>query len=403
MNWKLCSRTGRSCFWIIGLLAIGSLAGAANSISRSFASKPIFVSDIAGSVQVTSNGVGQTLQLESLLALPANVVTGRDGVLAIRQEKTTVSIAPDSHIEIPEAAYDGQLIARMVQHRGNAFYDVATRDVEKLRVETPYLVAVVKGTQFNVSVQGTTSTISLFEGRLEIRSPDGGDVIELNAGEIAMRSANDTSIRVLRMDEDALPTPDAGTAAARPAGAAGGAGFNVGGDLLPGDGTLALSAPEPGVTLSLDEMLPAQELDAGLLAGVTLDKGIDLGGAGVDLGLDTGVDLGAGTVDLGLDTGVDLGGASVDLGLDTGVDLGAGTADLGLDTGVDLGDAGVDLGLDTSVDLSLDAGLDVDASLDLGVVEIDVTVGETDSDAGGLLLDILPETDTGGGLLNRLF
>ncbi|HVJ29627.1 MAG TPA: FecR domain-containing protein, partial [Gammaproteobacteria bacterium] len=69
----------------------------------------------------------------------------------------------------------------MVQRRGNVFYDVAPRDLGKLRVETPLLVAVIKGTQFNVAVQPDSTTISLFEGRLEIRTPDNNDVVQLNA------------------------------------------------------------------------------------------------------------------------------------------------------------------------------------------------------------------------------
>ena len=89
-----------------------------------------------------------------------------------------------------------------MQHRGNVFYDVAPRDVGKLRVETPLLVAVIKGTQFNVAVQEDSTTISLFEGRLEIRTPDDSDVVQLNAGEIAIRSRADGSIRVVGMDDE---------------------------------------------------------------------------------------------------------------------------------------------------------------------------------------------------------
>ncbi|MBN1237959.1 MAG: FecR domain-containing protein, partial [Gammaproteobacteria bacterium] len=144
--------------------------------------------------------------------LPAHIETGGDGTLGLQQSQTHISIAPNSEIEIPAAASDGQLIARLVQWRGNVFYDVEQRGIEKLRVETPHLVAVVKGTQFNVATQGDTTTVSLFEGRLEIRTPDGGDVVEIEAGEIAIRSAQDAAVRVLRMDAAALPAASAVTA-----------------------------------------------------------------------------------------------------------------------------------------------------------------------------------------------
>ena len=143
-------------------------------------------------------------------------MTGNDGTLGLTQAGTNITVSNDTDIEIPAEAVDGNLVARLVQHRGNVFYDVAPRDVGKLRVETPLLVAVIKGTQFNVAVQEDSTTISLFEGRLEIRTPDGSDVIQLNAGEIAIRSRTDGAIRVVGMDDDrvAAPRPAAGRAVA---------------------------------------------------------------------------------------------------------------------------------------------------------------------------------------------
>ena len=60
------------------------------------------------------------------------------------------------------------------------------RGARRLRVETPYLVAVIKGTQFNVAVTADSSTVSLHEGRLEILATEENiPAIELNAGEVA--------------------------------------------------------------------------------------------------------------------------------------------------------------------------------------------------------------------------
>jgi hypothetical protein len=388
-------------------------------------------------------GVAREVRRDTTVELPARIVTGGDGALGIRQSGTQVSIGSNSDVEIPEAAEDGQLVARLVQHRGNVHYDVETRPVRKLRVETPFLVAVVKGTQFTVVVQNDTTTISLFEGLLEVRTPDGSDVIELNAGEIAIRSSADATIRVLGMDDDTVPAPqaNAGIVAVGNSGTAGnllGNAPRLGGDLAVGlgDVTVAIgtqitTGAEPsaglGVDLGLDEGLGAGGLEATVDLGagaagaaldprldlgagsadLGLDAGADLGAASADIGLDAGVDLGAGTVDLGLDTGIDLGGASADLGLDAGVDLGAGSVDVGLDTGVDLGGASADLGLDTGVDLgggSVDVGLDT--GLDVGGTEIDLGVDLSLED--GIDLDIGlsggdSDTDGGrGGLLGRI-
>src|SRR5690606_16370888 len=156
---------------------------------------------------------------DSVLDVPARIVTGGDGRLGLRQSQTAISIAPNSDVEIPEDARRGQLIARLIQRKGNVFYDVESRKIEKLRVQTPFLVAVVKGTQFNVAVQANATTISLFRGELEIRTPDGADVVELHAGEIALRMSGEAAIRVVPMNGDRAQVPGdrAQTPAARTA------------------------------------------------------------------------------------------------------------------------------------------------------------------------------------------
>ena len=96
-----------------------------------------------------------------------------------------------------------------MQPRGNAFYNIGKREGRKLRVETPYLVGVVKGTQFNVAAQDDSTTISLFEGLLEIRASDDSAVVDIKAGEIASRRRGDKGIGVMKMDSGKAPPPRA--------------------------------------------------------------------------------------------------------------------------------------------------------------------------------------------------
>jgi len=344
-------------------------------------------------------------------------------MLGITQAGTNITVSNDTDIEIPAEAGDGNLVARLVQHRGNVFYDVAPRDTGKLRVETPLLVAVIKGTQFNVAVQQDSTTISLFEGRLEIRTPDGSEVIELNAGEIAIRSRVDETIRVVGMNDDRV-------AAARPAtGPAVDAraqldtpSLNVqggervvdvavrtpGADSKPsaglpgGDAVVAISggltAANVAVTTSLDAAVA--KVDAGIGANIDLaagrvdvglDTGVNVAGVGADIGLDAALDLGGGNVDVGLDTGVTVGGAGADLGLDTAIDLGAGSVDLGANADLDVGGL-VDLGLDAGLDLG-NGTVDLDADLNLGGT-VDLVL-DTTTDLGNTL-DLGATLDLGG-------
>ena len=98
------------------------------------------------------------------------------------------------------APLEDGLVERIIQIRGNAFYSIGKRTGTRLRVEAPYLVAVIKGTQFNVAAQEDSTTIALFEGHLEVRASDDSDVVDLDAGEIAIRRRNDVSISVLRLN-----------------------------------------------------------------------------------------------------------------------------------------------------------------------------------------------------------
>jgi hypothetical protein len=393
------------------------------------------VTAVAGDVAFTMAGSAVTVTPDTTVLLPARIVTGRDGSVGLTQAGTKVSVANDTDVEIPAEAVDGNLIARLVQHRGNVFYDVAPRDLGKLRVETPFLVAVIKGTQFNVAVDEDGTTISLFEGSLEIRTPDDSDVIQLNAGEIAIRSLIDDSIRIVGMDDErvAIPPPAAAAAddSATPStpandnvavadadidvrGATQGA---VVGDAAAAransDEAVAVEAVKPrGVRLDA-EIRAGVDLAAGrpsvvntvIDAGARSDIGIDLEGGIVAVGRLTEVDaldVRGDVGDVRLDAGVEL---DIDAGdrLDPGVELDIDTGDR-LDPGVELdidpGDAGADLRIDSGLDL--DGVLDAEPSLDLNIIvdtgadltldtgSLDITL---DAAGGGLDLDV----DVGAG------
>jgi hypothetical protein len=411
-------------------LAAAASSHAGSSDVRHVDASRISVTAVGGDVDFTMAGNSVTVEPDTTVLLPARIVTGHDGTVGLTQAGTNVSVASDTDVEIPAEAVDGNLIARLIQRRGNVFYDVAPRDLGKLRVETPLLVAVIKGTQFNVAVQPDSTTISLFEGRLEVRTPDSSDVVQLDAGEIAIRSVVDGAIRVVGMNDERAAAPRAARAAvaARTAPAESALGTRT---TLAGDAVVArVDARDPSVTkptiaVGAEAVAPAPlAIDARAAVGsvvldVGLDAEVDVGRAAVDVGLGTEVDLGSTAVDVGLDTGLDVGSAAVEVGLDAAIDVGDTALDAGLDTGVNLGggtvdanlEAGLDLGadiadaaVDTTVELggSLDAGLDVaDASPGAGVT-LDVDTLDLGVDAGldvGVL-DVGLDVDLGGDTLD---
>lgn len=370
-------------------LALSAGAAAADTASLT----DVVIAAIKGEVHVSMNGTDRAVREGAIVELPASVRTGANSSIELHQGATTVKVAADSEIDIPATASRGELLDRVLQPHGNAFYSVAKRSAKKLRVETPYLVAVIKGTQFNVSVQDEMATISLYEGKLEIRASDESDVTDLNAGEIAIRHRGDKTIRVIRMDNgqpvlrdhgnDGLAGNDdsAGTIPIRtpvdlaqdnlpigltPAGANGGANVAI----ATGDGAVSTDI---GVGTAIDRGNVTIKADAGVGADVSV------AGTTVSAGVQLDTSIGAGGASVGADATVGLtaGSVSVDVGAAAQVDVGAGGASIAVDAnaGVGVGNIGAGLGVSTAVDVgssAVSAALDTSTSVSVGNTSIDV-------------------------------
>lgn len=326
------------------------LLAALLAVSQAYAldSGDIVIVSLKGEVHVTMKGAERAVKAGAVLELPATVQTGRDGAIDLRQGATAVSVGPDTLLEFPALEQAGGPIDRIVQPRGNAFYSIGKRGARKLRVETPYLVGVVKGTQFNVAAQGDKTTISLFEGLLEIRASDDSSVVDIKAGEIATRSLVDTSIGVLRMDPGkAMPPPrvpqgarseNAPSPVAAPARA------------VPVDAGEAVPAAvdvAPAASVSAGDGAGAPSVDVFVGAGMNASAGAVLAAPPVEPSVNVSVDLGGnpGSIDVGAPTSVGAGVAVQVGGNQDAGNLDAGNVDLGVNLGGTDVRGGVDLGL----------------------------------------------------------
>jgi len=410
----------------------------------------IVIVGLKGDVHVTMKGVERAVKAGSVLELPATVQTGRDGAIDLRQGETAVSVGPDTLLEFPALTRAGGPIDRIVQPRGNAFYSIGKRGPRKLRVETPYLVGVVKGTQFNVAAEDTKTSISLFEGLLEIRASDDSSVVDIKAGEIATRSLIDTSIGVLQMEPGKVVAPprapqSSRSDGAKPPVAAASSGNAPGTPASPAQITnhrieRSDSALTPAVNISTAaevradvEVAPApvtetgggSDVDVGGSVGTnaTLNAGVDAGAVAVDVAAAASTSVGEGVVDTVSTTNGGPGAGSVPVGggapvvdvpvaieptVSVGADLGnsagsvdtgnAGTVDAGnpnaahveVHAGANGGPLSTGVGADNVVDLGGDHG---PANVDLGA-NADLHAGSKDLDVG-VALDLDDEDDQG--------
>jgi hypothetical protein len=143
------------------------------------------VSKSSGEVWMTTSGAQQaSLTQEEVLKPGDTIRTGRNGrVLLVRGEET-ILVSPNSVIGLPTETKDG-LSTTILQQAGSVLLEVEKRNVKHFEVETPYLAAVVKGTQFRVSVNATSTSVDVLRGQVEVADFKSGQIAQVMPGQHA--------------------------------------------------------------------------------------------------------------------------------------------------------------------------------------------------------------------------
>jgi hypothetical protein len=97
-----------------------------------------------------------------------SVRTVQTGRVPLKRGEETILIAPNSIIGIPVEKTSG-FSTTIIQQAGSILLEVEKRNVKHFAVETPYLAAVVKGTQFGVTVNQSDSRVDVFRGQVEVQ------------------------------------------------------------------------------------------------------------------------------------------------------------------------------------------------------------------------------------------
>ncbi len=143
------------------------------------------VSKSSGEVWLTSSGVQPaSLQQEELLKPGDTVRTGRTGRVLLRRGEETMLISPNSVVGMPAEKKEG-LSTTIVQQAGSILLEVEKRNVKHFEVETPYLAAVVKGTQFRVTINAGSTSVDVIRGQVEVADFRSGQVAQVMPGQHA--------------------------------------------------------------------------------------------------------------------------------------------------------------------------------------------------------------------------
>ena len=154
---------------------------------------PWRVSKSSGDVWMTTSGVQEaSLTSEATLKPGDSIRTGRSGRVLLTRGEETILIAPNSVIALPEQQKDG-LSTTIIEQAGSILIQAEKRNVKHFQVETPYLAAVVKGTQFRVSVTNRGGSVEVTEGRVEVADFKTGQFALVLPGQAAKVEASGRS------------------------------------------------------------------------------------------------------------------------------------------------------------------------------------------------------------------
>src|SRR5712691_370503 len=124
------------------------------------------VGKASGDVWFSASGA-QPVALSSDAALkPGDTIrTGQNGRVLLVRGAETMLISANSVVGLPTKKPVG-MSTIILQQAGTILLDIEKRNVRHFEVATPFLAAVVKGTQFRVTVSDTGSHVEVLRGQV---------------------------------------------------------------------------------------------------------------------------------------------------------------------------------------------------------------------------------------------
>lgn len=142
------------------------------------------VSKSSGEVWVSTSGVQPVSLTDDAVLNPGDSIrTGRNGRVLLVRGQETILISPNSVVGIPAQKSQGS--TTIIQQSGSVLIEVEKRNHNHFEVETPYLAAVVKGTQFRVSVSEGESHVNVLRGQVEVTDFRSGQSALVMPGQMA--------------------------------------------------------------------------------------------------------------------------------------------------------------------------------------------------------------------------
>lgn len=132
------------------------------------------------------DGAWQPVEAGLALVPPAEVETGEDGRIGLIRMGEVVRAGPGTRLTLQA---DRDLWTRIRQAVGKAWYGVRSGMQRRFQVDTQYMVATVKGTQFEIEAGPEGDRMSVQEGVVTAAPAGGGESLDVAAGQSVVATA----------------------------------------------------------------------------------------------------------------------------------------------------------------------------------------------------------------------
>ena len=150
------------------------------------------ISRASGDVWVAAPGAQPVaLTGDAVLKSGDTIRTGQNGRVLLARGGETILVSANSVVGIPADRQDG--MTTIAHQAGSILLDIEKRNVPHFEVATPYLAAVVKGTQFRVTVNASGSNVDVVKGQVQVIDYKTGQHALVNPGQAAVVAAQGTS------------------------------------------------------------------------------------------------------------------------------------------------------------------------------------------------------------------
>lgn len=168
----------------------------------------------SGDVSISSGGAQPASLSDRSTVKPGDTIrTGPNGMLLLRRGAETMLLSANAVVEIPASNRDG-MSTTIFERAGSILLEVEKQKVNHFEVVTPYLAAVVKGTRFRVSADGSGSSVEVLNGQVQVSDFPSGDKVLLLPGQTAETR---NTAKGLKLSGSGLFNPvEAGAPAASP-------------------------------------------------------------------------------------------------------------------------------------------------------------------------------------------